>query len=60
MPVLLVLVLLSRDPATAGFGIGLHGVESAQHARLRDRFLAALLGLATRRKVDHVLHELRQ
>src|SRR5450631_4849498 len=24
MPVLLVLVLLARDPATAGFGIGLH------------------------------------
>src|SRR5665647_3183630 len=43
MPVLLVLVLLSRDPATAGFGIGLHRRPSRGDL-LQGVGFAALIG----------------
>jgi len=44
MPVLLVLVLLSRDPATAGFGIGLHRRPSRGDL-LQGVGFAALIGI---------------
>jgi uncharacterized protein len=44
MPVLLVLVLLSRDPATAGFGIGLHRRPWGRDL-LQGLGFAALIGI---------------
>jgi len=44
MPVLLVLVLLARDPATPGFGIGLHRRPSRADL-LQGAAFAALIGL---------------
>jgi uncharacterized protein len=44
MPVLLVLVLLSRDPGTAGFGIGLHRRPSRADL-LQGAGFAALIGI---------------
>src|SRR5450756_2414782 len=44
MPVLLVLVLLSRDPETAGFGIGLHR-RPVQRELLLGAGFAALIGI---------------
>jgi len=44
MPVLLVLVLLSRDPAIAGFGIGLHR-RPARRELLQGAGFAALIGI---------------
>jgi len=44
MPVLLVLLLLSRDPATAGFGIGLHRRPSRGDL-LQGVGFAALIGI---------------
>jgi membrane protease YdiL (CAAX protease family) len=44
MPVLLVLVLLSRDPATTGFGIGLHGRPWGRDL-LQGLGFAALIGI---------------
>ena len=44
MPVLLALVLLSRDPGTAGFGIGLHR-RPARRELLRGAGFAALIGI---------------
>jgi len=44
MPVLLVLVLLARDPATAGFGIGLHRRPWGRDL-LQGLGFAALIGL---------------
>jgi membrane protease YdiL (CAAX protease family) len=44
MPVLLVLVLLSRDPATAGFGIGLHR-RLWRRELLQGAGFAALIGI---------------
>jgi membrane protease YdiL (CAAX protease family) len=44
MPVLLVLVLLSRDPGTAGFGIGLHA-RPARADLLAGAGFAALIGI---------------
>src|SRR5665647_915493 len=44
MPVLLVLVLLSRDPAIAGFGIGLHR-RPARRELLQGAGFAALVGI---------------
>jgi membrane protease YdiL (CAAX protease family) len=43
MPVLLVLVLLSRDPATAGFGIGLH--RPTRKDLLQGLGFTALIGI---------------
>ena len=43
MPVLLVLVLLSRDPATGGFGIGLH--RPTRKDLLQGAGFAALIGI---------------
>jgi membrane protease YdiL (CAAX protease family) len=44
MPVLLVLVLLARDPATAGFGIGLHP-RPWRRDLLQGAGFAALIGI---------------
>jgi membrane protease YdiL (CAAX protease family) len=44
MPVLLVLVLLSRDPGTAGFGIGLHRRPSRRDL-LQGVGFAAVIGI---------------
>jgi len=44
MPVLLVLVLLSRDPGTPGFGIGLHR-RPWRHDLLQGMGFAALIGI---------------
>ncbi len=44
MPVLLALVLLSRDPQTAGFGIGLHR-RPARRDLLQGMGFAALIGI---------------
>jgi membrane protease YdiL (CAAX protease family) len=44
MPVLLALVLLSRDPGTAGFGIGL-GARPARRDLLQGAGFAALIGI---------------